>query len=66
MGHSMSAFIKSDFIESMKHNPVKVHINDIPPENKEATPPENKEATPPENKEATPPENNEATPPDIF
>ena len=56
MGQHMSGFMKSDFIESIKHNPVKITINEKAPENKEEAPPENKEEAPPENKEEAPPD----------
>ena len=51
MGQHMSAFMKSEYIESIKHNPVKITINEKTPENKEVAPPENHEAEAPENKE---------------
>ena len=35
MGQHMSVIMKSDFIESIKHNPVKITINEKAPENKE-------------------------------
>jgi hypothetical protein len=56
MGQHMSAFMKSDFIESIKHNPVKITINEKAPENKVEATPENKKEATPENKEGSPPD----------
>lgn len=56
MGQHMSVIMKSEFIESIKHNPVKITIKEKAPENKEGVPPENKEGAPPENKEGAPPD----------
>ena len=70
----MSSFQKSEFVETMKSNPMKIKVNEkssenkevAPPENKEAVVPENKEAVVPENKEAEVPQNKEVAAPDIY
>lgn len=56
----MSAFQKSEFVETMKSNPMKIKVNEKSSENHEAEVPANKEAEVPENKEVAPPENHEA------
>ena len=63
MGQHISGFQKSEFIETMKSNPMKIKVNEKSSENKEAEVPENKEAEVPENKEVAPPENHEAVVP---
>ena len=58
MGQHMSAKMKTEFIDTMTNNPVKIGVNE--------TKPETNEVSPPETNEVSPPENNDATPPDIF
>ena len=62
----MSAFQKSEFVETMKSNPMKIKVNEISSENHEAVVPENKEAEVPENKETEVPQNKEVAAPDIY
>lgn len=70
----MSAFKKSEFVETMKSNPMKIKVNEKSsenheaevPANKEVATPENKEAVVPENKEAEVPQNKEVAAPDIY
>ena len=82
MGQHISGFQKSEFVETMKSNPMKIKVNEkssenheaeVPankeaevPENKEAEVPQNKEAEGPENKEAEVPQNKEVAAPDIY
>ena len=74
MGQHISGFQKSEFIETMKSNPMKIKVNEkssenkevATPENKEVATPENKEVAPPENKEAEVPQNKEVAAPDIY
>ena len=66
MGQYMSSFQKSEFVETMKSNPMKIKVNEKSSENKEVAPHENKEAVVPENKEAEVPQNKEVAAPDIY
>ncbi len=66
MGQHISGFQKSEFIETMKSNPMKIKVNEKSSENKEVATPENKEAVVPENKEAEVPQNKEVAAPDIY
>ena len=66
MGQYMSSFQKSEFVETMKSNPMKIKVNEKSSENHEAVVPENKEVAPPENKEAEVPQNKEVAAPDIY
>ena len=66
MGQHISGFQKSEFIETMKSNPMKIKVNEKSSENKEAEVPENKEVAPPENHEAVVPQNKEVVAPDIY
>ena len=66
MGQHISGFQKSEFIETMKSNPMKIKVNEKSSENHEAVVPENKEAEVPENKETEVPQNKEVVAPDIY
>ena len=48
MGQHISGFQKSEFIETMKSNPMKIKVNEKSSENKEAEVPENKEVAAPD------------------
>tara|TARA_R110001599_G_scaffold162823_2_gene352205 strand:- start:206 stop:406 length:201 start_codon:yes stop_codon:yes gene_type:complete len=66
MGQHMSAKMKTEFIDTMTNNPVKIGVNETKPETNEVSPPETNVVSPPETNEVSSPENNDATPPDIF
>jgi hypothetical protein len=41
MGQHMSAMMKTEFIDTMTHNPVKIVVKEVsPPDNKEVSPPD--------------------------
>tara|TARA_B100001059_G_scaffold231919_1_gene268718 strand:- start:1908 stop:2159 length:252 start_codon:yes stop_codon:yes gene_type:complete len=64
MGQTLSGFKKSEFLETMNSNPMKIQVNEKSPENKEADAPEINEAEAPEINEADAPEINEAEAPE--
>ena len=67
MGQTLSGFKKSEFLETMNSNPMKIQVNEKSPENKEADAPEINEAEAPETNEVAPLDENKAwTPPDIY
>ena len=65
MGQTLSGFKKSEFLDTMKSNPMKIQVNEKSPEINEAEAPEINEAEVPEINEAEAPEINEAEAPEI-
>ena len=67
MGQTLSGFKKSEFLDTMKSNPMKIQVNEKSPEINEAEAPEINESEAPETNEVAPLDENKAwPPPDIF